>query len=262
MFDRMQYLAALGYPRDGTETTTDDRRRRRHFLGRILEVRRIRLFVRIFAFLLGALAAFGLGLYLLDRPEPKASTIEDLGLSRRPAPAPDSGDGTDRPGRTVAENELPVGVFVTGAVNAPGVYYFVEGKRVVDAVTAAGGPTSDAELSRVNLAAPLEDGMRIYVPKSGEDPSSASPEEPIYQKTQGSGSGGSSGTAQNKVQKVNINKAPVTELEKLPGIGPALAQRIVEDRSRNGPFASLQDLSRVSGIGDVKIAQLAPFVTF
>lgn len=151
---------------------------------------------------------------------------------------------------------------MTGAVRAPGVYYFSDGKRVVDAVDAAGGATSEADLSRVNLAAPLEDGIRIYVPKAGEDPP---PDVSGTEVSSGGGAPSASGAAGSGAvgaQKVNVNRAPASELERLPGIGPALAQRIVEDRSRNGPFRALQDLGRVPGIGDVKISQLAPFVTF
>ncbi len=216
--------------------------------------------------LLAALATAGLAVYFLAyRPAgPKPSSIEELGLSRRTsaASAPDSVGGGDVSGTTSpdAPRRLSVGVYVAGAVKAPGVYFFGEGRRVVDALDAAGGATAEADLDRLNLAAPLEDGIRIYVPKKGEE-SSPDPDAESSALADAKGFAGSSGK-ENSALRINVNRAPPSELEKLPGIGPALAQRMVEERTRNGPFRGLQDLRRVSGIGDAKIAQMAPFVVF
>lgn len=260
MFDRTEYLAVLGRSAgsgkasSGASGHLGPSRRFLELLGRLGPARTAALF-------LGVGVAVVLGIFLLDKPDPQPSSMEDLGLGRGSvggvSAEPEKGDH-----RSLPPGRLPVGVFVTGAVNAPGVYYFNEGRRVVDAIEAAGGPRSEADLSRINLAAPLEDGVRIYVPKAGEDPPSDSAAGGTSQGMGLSGAGGVSQPVLGGAQKVNVNKAPASELEKLPGIGPALAQRIVEDRSRNGPYRALQDLSRIPGIGDVKISQLAPFVTF
>ncbi len=221
--------------------------------------------LKISAVLTG-LAAAGLAAYFLvyRSPGPKPSSIEDLGLSRGPSAASppyfaQAGDASDTVSVGPAAR-LPVGVYVAGAVNAPGVYFFGEGRRVVDALEAAGGPTGEADLDKLNLAAPLQDGVHIYVPRKGEEPS-------VGRGSTSSGAPGAEGFASSSGKegtslRVNVNTAPPSELEKLPGIGPALAERMVEERTRNGPFRGLQDLRRVSGIGDAKIAQMAPFVVF
>lgn len=200
-----------------------------------------------------------------------ARTVQSRGLASRDAPnfeslgqgerlEPVGVDGSGASGADISgwrrsggsTNPKSLGVHVAGAVAAPGVYYLEDGRRVVDALEAAGGATSEADLAKVNLAAPLSDGAFVYIPKTGEEgspPIEASP-------------GQTATSSESKSTKVNVNKAPVSELEKLPGIGPTLAQRIVESRSSQGPFRSLADLRRVPGIGDAKIAQMAPNVVF
>jgi competence protein ComEA len=137
-----------------------------------------------------------------------------------------------------------VTVHVAGAVNVPGVYELPVGSRVDDAVSSAGGPTGDAELGRVNLAAPLVDGSQVYLPMEGEEGvpvASASVASPADAKPAG---------------PVDINRATAAELETLPGVGPATAAAIVTERDRNGPFVSLAELDRVPGIGPAKVAAL------
>jgi competence protein ComEA len=149
---------------------------------------------------------------------------------------------------------------VAGAVAQPGVYEFEDGARVVDAVEAAGGATAEADLAVLNLAARLVDGQRIYVPKPGETPPAA------LQPDGGAGSGGSDGRSGGAVAsgggKINVNQAGAEALTDLPGIGPVLAQRIVDFRSVNGPFEKLNDLAEVSGIGPKVLAGLADAVVF
>lgn len=138
-------------------------------------------------------------------------------------------------------------VHVAGAVVAPGVYQLDTGARVDDAVRSAGGPVADAELDGLNLAAPLVDGQRVYVPVVGEiDPATVP-----------------SGVApvDGVVTPVDLNSATVEQLDSLPGIGPATAAAIVDDRDRNGPFSSVDDLERVPGIGPAKLAALLELVT-
>ena len=138
-------------------------------------------------------------------------------------------------------------VHIDGAVVAPGVYELTEAHpRVNDAVMAAGGLAEDADTSALNLAAVLSDGEKIHVPRQGEVVAG--------QASSGAASGSDAGASSSGV--ININTATAEELDSLPGIGPSTAAAIVEDRERNGPFASPEDLMRVSGIGEGKFSKL------
>lgn len=141
-------------------------------------------------------------------------------------------------------------VHVAGAVTRPGIYTLAAGSRVADALTAAGGATPGADVNAINLARPLADGERVWIPRKGETP----PPDP-------GGGGGSGGGGGATGGKVNINTASATELETLPGIGPALAERIVEYRNQHGPFRTVRDLMKVTGIGEKKFAALEDYVT-
>ena len=146
-------------------------------------------------------------------------------------------------------------VHVTGAVTRPGVVILGTGSRVTDAINAAGGAASDADAEQLNLARVLTDGEQIRVPRIGEvlpdpAPQSGAAATPGAGTDPGKpGAGSASGT-------VNINTASASDLEKLPGIGPALAQRIVEYRDSHGPFASVDALTDVPGIGKAKLEAL------
>jgi competence protein ComEA len=144
-------------------------------------------------------------------------------------------------------NELVL-VHVAGAVGVPGVYELPAGARVDDAVRIAGGPVDGADLDGLNLAAPLADGQRVYVPVVGEiDPASVpSAVDPTGEPSSG---------------PIDLNSATAEQLESLPGVGPATAAAIVDDRDRNGPFAAVDDLERVPGIGPAKLAALRDLVT-
>jgi competence protein ComEA len=167
-------------------------------------------------------------------------------------------------------------VHVAGAVRKPGVYHLKPGARNDDALKAAGGATAGANTDAVNLAARVEDGSQLYFPTRREQPeggaSSAPPSSaasgvkkgsPAVAKSAGkSGAkGGKSGklTAGSK-ETVNINTASAEELERLPGIGPAMAERVIEFRRENHGFKTAEDLLQVSGIGEKKFAKLQPFV--
>lgn len=142
----------------------------------------------------------------------------------------------------------PVFVHIDGAVAAPGVYELTGSlPRVNDAVIAAGGLAGDADTSALNLAAVLSDGEKIHVPRQGEAMAAG-------QTSSGAASGSDADTSSSGV--ININTATAEELDTLPGIGPSTAAAIVEDRERNGPFASPEDLMRVSGIGEGKFSKL------
>ncbi len=143
-------------------------------------------------------------------------------------------------------------VHVTGAVGAPGVYELSEGDRVQDAIDAAGGFVDGADPSAVNCARVVQDGEQIYVPLVDAEPASEAP-------SVGS-EAGAAGAADASGGKVNINRADASELDTLPGVGPSTAEKIIADREANGPFASIEDIKRVSGIGDKKYEQLAGLI--
>jgi competence protein ComEA len=136
-------------------------------------------------------------------------------------------------------------VDVAGWVRRPGVYAFVAGDRVIDAVERAGGARQGAALSALNLAAPLVDGSQILVPREGGTAGSAGAVP------------GASGAAGGLV---NINTASATELEALPGIGEVLAATIVAYREEHGPFASVDQLEDVSGIGPSTLEEIRDLV--
>jgi competence protein ComEA len=127
-----------------------------------------------------------------------------------------------------------------GAIARPGVYKLPPGARVTDLLDAAGGPVGDADLDQLNLAAPVGDGERIYVPHRGEAPPPAA-----------------GGVATDVAAgPVDLNRATAEQLDALPGIGPATAKAILDHRTRNGRFRSVDDLLEVRGIGDAKLADL------
>ncbi|KQQ51414.1 hypothetical protein ASF68_02875 [Plantibacter sp. Leaf314] len=159
-------------------------------------------------------------------------TIGGAELSADTGSAPASSAGATAPSTTTGE----LYVHVLGAVAAPGVYRLPGGSRAFDAVASAGGLLPDADTTAVNLARFVNDGEQLYVPVIGEVPTGGA--------VNGAGAGSPSGG-----QLVNVNSASASELTALPRIGEALAERIVAWREANGPFATLDDLSAVEGIG-------------
>ena len=160
-----------------------------------------------------------------------------------------------------------IAVYVTGEVQQPGVVYVAFDGRVADAVNGCGGVLPTADMGKVNMAQPVKDGMHIRVPEKLPSGNGvvASKGNSFPQGTEGSAkSGKSSGgkvSAGSDGAMVNINTATADELTKLKGIGPAMAQRIVEYREENGMFQSPEDLQRVKGIGKAKFAKLKEQVT-
>jgi competence protein ComEA len=145
---------------------------------------------------------------------------------------------------TPSPSAPPLIVDVAGAVHQPGVYEFAAGERVIDAIDRAGGALPKADLSLLNLAAPLADGTQILVPKTG----------PAV-------TGGGTGVGGSTSGLININSATETELEALSGIGEVLAATIVQYRTENGPFATVDDLLDVSGIGPSTLEEIRDQVT-
>lgn len=155
----------------------------------------------------------------------------------------------------IEEKEMIV-VHITGEVKKEGVLYLEKGARIVNAIEEAGGATKEADLSQVNLAYELQDGQKIYIPNKNEQISTYI--------TENSGDNTvleSEGQKMGKSQKVNINTANQTELDYLPGIGPALAQRIIEYRKENGKFKNIDELKNVKGIGDSKYEEIKDSIT-
>ena len=144
----------------------------------------------------------------------------------------------------------PLRIDVAGAVASPGIYTLPHGSLVADAVAAAGGPAPDADLDRLNKAMPLQDSMQVYVPRIAQPiptvinlPVSPAPTRPGQTAVPG--------------KPANLNTASLDELDTLPGIGPATAQRIVEGR----PYGAIEDLMRVKGIGQATFDKLKDLVT-
>lgn len=180
-------------------------------------------------------------------------TRSDAGSSERGAAEVEHDDTVSDDGvsRSESKPEKPevIVVDVAGAVGAPSLVTLQADSRVGDAIEAAGGFAADADAARVNRAAKLQDGQQVYVPRMGE--------------AGGCGSGAvapdvgasAQGTA-TADGPVNINRASESDLDALPGVGPSTARAIVEDRDANGPFSTIEDLMRVSGIGEKKFEKL------
>jgi competence protein ComEA len=142
-------------------------------------------------------------------------------------------------------------VHVAGAVRRPGLYRVAAGQRVDDAVRAAGGPLPRADLDRLNLAARVVDGQRIFVARRG----GPAPPDPAGILTGGGISGAGPGPP-GPAEPIDLNTADLATFDALPGIGPATARAILEERSRRGGFRSIRDLLRVPGIGEGRFARL------
>lgn len=149
-------------------------------------------------------------------------------------------------------------VHITGEVQKTGILVLPEGARIADAIDEAGGNTKSADLDEVNLAYVLQDGQKIYIP-SKEDKKKLESKAYI---TSGSGNNVIAETVNEKGgnNKVNINTATQSELENLPGVGAAIASRIIEYREQNGKFSKIEDLQNVKGIGEAKFNNMKEYV--
>lgn len=136
-----------------------------------------------------------------------------------------------------APEESSVVVYVSGAVIRPGVVKLAGSDRVEQAVAACGGALPQADLTNINLAQPLSDGMQVRVPERAD-------------------AGGSAAVREAADERVHINAADAKTLETLPGVGPVTAKRIVEYRAAHGPFQSVEELKKVRGIGEAKLARI------
>lgn len=164
------------------------------------------------------------------------------------SPAEGAMPGPEPPTERAASTTGPaLAVHVAGAVARPGLYHLPNGSRVADALAQAGGRLPGADVDRLNLAARLVDGQKIRVPRRGEAASD-----------EAAGVGGSAGEGIQPpvAEPIDLNTADLAALDSLPGVGPATARAILEERARRGGFRSIRDLLRVPGIGDGRFARL------
>ena len=157
-----------------------------------------------------------------------------------------------------AQVRLDFKVYITGAVKAPGVYEVREGSRLEDVVAAAGGTTEEADLDAVNLAAKVRDGEHWNLPSLGE--SSASGSAGPAQSTGGLQTTAGPESTNPTQGKIDVNLASASELEELPGIGEVRARAIVAYREANGPFASIDAVMDVTGIGPATLDAIRELV--
>jgi competence protein ComEA len=193
-----------------------------------------------------AAAIVGVALLLTRGSRPAAPVVlprAKAGTTVPPEHA--SGTGGSRP------DAGAVTAHAAGAVLRPGVYVLPAEARVADLLAAAGGPSPEADVDQLNLATKVADGDRVYLPRRGE--------QPVPNVAPG-GPGGAAGPSSTRPTVVDLNVADATQLESLPGIGPTLAAAIVEHRTRNGRFRSVDDLLEVPGIGPARLATLRPLV--
>ncbi|MFM7684879.1 MAG: helix-hairpin-helix domain-containing protein [Actinomycetota bacterium] len=181
------------------------------------------------------LAVLAAAYWLVAPPQPTTeSKLPFAAASPTTEAAPSATEAT--------EPDAKVVVHVAGAVERSGVYHLVPGSRVVDAIETAGGAAANAEVDAINLAAPLVDGQRVYVPRVGEAvPQAVADGQPAG--------------------PLDLNAATEEQLDDLPGVGPATAAAIVAHREANGPFGSVDDLGEVRGIGPAKLDALRELVT-
>ena len=187
--------------------------------------------------LLAAAVALALLLLAVRYVLPAGTTTPAAPLP--PPPAPGASATGASAGRVVVD--------VVGAVRQPGLYRLPQGSRIADAVAQAGGATGKAQLAQVNLAAPLADGEQVVVPKRGAVGAVA---------PSGAGAGAGTGPA----APVQLSTATLEQLETLPGIGPVMAQKILDFRTKHGAFSSVDELDAVSGIGPKRLDQLRDLV--
>lgn len=153
-----------------------------------------------------------------------------------------------------------IDVYIIGEVLSAGVYSLPRGSLVVDVLEAAGGATESADLNSVNLAYPLNDNMMIKIPSIDEaDKNWIIDKGNLFSETPTSPS--AVHTDQSSDEKVNINKATVSQLCSLPGIGESTAQKIVDYREKNGPFEDVYDITNINGIKDAKYEQIKDYIT-
>lgn len=211
--------------------------------------------------LLLLIAAGGAGVFYLRQPaspplEIRAAVAVTATVAPTPVPVP-----------SPSPTPSPVRVYVTGAVVNADVYFLPAGSIIKDAITAAGGFTPDADPERINQALELQDQQQIHVPRQGDDnpppPVQGGVSQSELSSQQGSGDSRapvkSSGAVPGGL--INLNTATLEQLDSLPGIGPAIAQRIIDYREKAGGFKAVEEITEVSGIGDATLTKIKDLIT-
>ncbi len=164
---------------------------------------------------------------------------------------------TPTPMPTASPTPAPVRVYVTGAVVNSDVYFLPAGSIIKDAILAAGGFTSDADRERVNQALELRDQQQIHIPHIGEEDAPPPVQDGPGNDNSADGGGGVSMPG----ARVNLNTATLEQLDSLSGIGPAIAQRIIDYRENVGQFQTIEEITQVSGIGEATFVKIKELIT-
>ena len=149
------------------------------------------------------------------------------------------------------DSESKIVIHIIGEINNPGIVYLKENARIIDAINAAGGITEKGDLNQVNLAYILSDGQKVYIPKLGDEDIKIVSEEAGKNVIN---------NENDKNVKININIATIEQIQNLPGIGKAMAERIINYRNEHGKFIKIEDLKNVSGIGDAKLKNIEKYI--
>lgn len=199
---------------------------------------------------------------ILITPVPLAST-DEISLSPNASEENDDTNQAKEDAQPSQEDTSQrIVIYIDGCVAHPDVYKLPASARVKDSIDRAGGLTSDADVAALNLASELHDGEKVHIPRVGEDAT-------LTQDSTGAASGdsyrqdrGASTTrkGQSPTRPISLNKASKNELLELPGVGPAMADRIIADRREHGPFKHVEDLKRVKGIGSKKFEKLRKYL--
>ena len=193
------------------------------------------------------------GYWLVAPPPPPVENSLPMASSATPSAVPSVPAGPNAPAPATSAVPVDIVVHVAGAVQQPGIHRVPPEARVADAVLAAGGLAPDADPDAINLAAPLADGDRVYVPRVSDG---------VVVPVGVTGAGGAAeASSGGPPRPVSINGASADELDALPGVGPATAAAIVAHRDRFGPFSSIDGLADVRGIGPTKLEAIRPLVT-
>ncbi len=205
----------------------------------------------VFGVILAA-AVGGGAIFYLWQPAQDSIEIKPVEETATPVPSP-SPLPADTP------TPAPVRIYVTGAVVNSDVYFLPQGSIIKDVIEAAGGFTPDADREQINQALELKDQQQIHIPRIGEeDPPPAVQDGQDASEPEGDNSGGSAPVISGLI---NLNTATLEQLDTLPGIGPAIAQRIIDYRENTGGFTSIEEITQVSGIGDATFAKIGGLIT-